>query len=760
MLPRTFTIVVAILILTSPMAVPFQISSGQTSFSSDVSVSGYELHQGEQLNPSIAVAPDGNISVVWEDHTDDNPRICYAYSSDGGTTWSERIEVAPTQPGAQWAPSVTADMNGTVYVVWTAAGEDYNRIYLARSNGSGTAFSEPLGISTPVTGGQCNPDIAVAEGIIYVTWAEENSTHLDIYLARSTDGGRSFEPAKRIDDSEGSSIQNFPAVAAMGSKVLIAWHDSRDDPYLDIFAAWSSDSGISFGPNLKVSNSLPGVRESRPDVSISPEGLAAVVWQEKQTSSGDFDVKMALWNGTSFLPPVRVDDAPEGVDSYHPRVACNVDGNISVVFMDNRTGYSHIFYAISYDDGKSFSINLRVDDAPEEASQGSPDLVLDSNGTPLVVFEDFRNGRWEIYFSYMINEPPICEVLSPSEGDCLEGVVNITGVSRDPDGNDSLLITTIRITGDWYDSGWITVEGGAEWWYLFNTSILINGAYLIEARCHDGKAYSQLVQISINVVNSEQPWPDLAIRPENINFIPEKIEAGNQLVIEATIENVGNETAENVDVRFYRGPIPIGSGNIPSIPAGENATASIQCLALEGTFLITVKVDPDNNITELNEGNNQAAAQVTVKPAGYYRPDLQITLAGVHLSPPDPAEDDTVEFGIEIYNIGRADAYGVNVQLIIDGEIMREEILEKVEEGNSTIVDFNWTATPGEHTFQVVVDPVNTIGELNETNNLLTFELDIPSVEDFPGWYLPVGLIIALIATAVIIASVKWKKKP
>jgi len=760
MLCRTATVTIVSVLILSSLIIPLQYSSGQTSFSGDVLVSGYEPHQGDQLNPSIAVAPDGDILSVWEDHTGGIPRICFSISSDGGATWSEKIDVASSQPGAQRSPSVATDGNGTVYVVWVACGEMYEQIYLAKSNDSGATFTEPVGVSPPITGDQCNPDIAIAEGLIYVTWAEENITHLDIYMARSTDGGRSFEPARRMDDSVGDSIQNFPSIAAVDNKVLIAWHDSRDDQYLDIFAAWSNDSGTTFGPNFKVSDGLPGMRESRPDVSISPAGLAAIVWQEKLTSSGDFDIRMSVWNGTSFLPSVRVDDAPDGVDSFHPRVACDEYGNVSVVFMDNRAGYSHVFYTVSRDGGKSFTANLRVDSAPEEAGQGSPDLTLTSDSTPLVIFEDSRSGRWEIYFSFMINEPPICEVLSPSEGESLEGVVNITGVSHDPDGNDSALITTVRITGDWYDSDWITAAGGAEWWYLFNTTILINGEYLIQARCYDGKAYSQLVQLTVNVKNPEQPWPDLTVQAGNIKITPEKMEAGMQLLINATVENTGNETAENVEVRFYMGTVGIGSKTIASIPAGENATASVRCLAREGTFLITVKVDPDNNITELDEENNQAATQITVKPAGYYRPDLQITLADIHISPPDPAEDDVVEIAIEIWNAGRSDAFGVNVRLVIDGGIVKEDTLEKVTEQGSVLVNFNWTAIPGEHTFEIALDPGNTVEELNETNNNLTFSLDVPVVEDFPGWYLPAGIVIALIIAAGVVAGVKWRKKP
>jgi len=755
MLRRTIAFTSVLLLLLSSFLSLAVVSPAESSFSEDVLVSGYEPSQEDQRNPRIAAAPDGNISVVWEEDTDGLHRVFHSLSQDGGATWSVKTVVNASQPWEQGSPALAVDDNGTIYVAWAAEAPSGPQVFVAHSNDSGASFSGAVEVSAQTSGAQMHPDMALANDVLYITWAEENSSHLDIYLARSLDGGENFQSALRVDDSEGLTIQNFPSVAAREGTVFVVWHDGREDQYLDIYGAWSNDSGVSFGPNIKVSDGPTGARESQADVSLLPDGSAVVVWQEDRQLTGDFDIRAAVCDGLMSLPSVRVDDVEGEGNSTNPSVTCDDGGNISVTFTDDRTGHNHIYFVISRDGGRSFTTDIRVDHSPDEIlAQGSSDLCVGVDGTPLVVFEDIRFGKWTIFFSYMINEPPECEILSPVEGETLQGIVNITGLSHDPDGNDSLLVTTIRVSGVDYDSGWIIVEG-AEWWFPFNASALINGDYLFQARCYDGRAYSQLAQASVHVLNADQPWPDLTLSPSDITFTPDEMEAGMLVAIHAKVTNTGNITANDVEVRFYRGMVEIGSDTVGSIPSGGNATASSQWMTLQGVHTIVVEIDPEDQIQELEEGNNQATTQINVRSVGYYRPDLEITLADVSLSPDEPKEGNEVNVTVEVWNTGRVDASQVKVKLLMDELPLDEKVLDVVPLNGSVLAEFDWTAEAGDHQLTLIVDPENTTDELDEGNNNLTLPLQVELVEAFPGWYLAAGVAIAFIVAAGIVALMR-----
>jgi hypothetical protein len=176
--------------------------------------------------PSADADPlTGELLVVWNDQRFGDPDILAIRSTDFGETWSSPVRVnddAGTEP--QFFPWVSFDGNGVAHVVW------YDR----RENGEG----------------------------------------IDVYYARSLDGGASFEENIRVTavpftpllpwDTGIDFIGDYNGIAATGTLVYPFYQDSREGNQ-DVYVALlpGSASGIdSDGPS-----SLPGVR---PSLSVSP----------------------------------------------------------------------------------------------------------------------------------------------------------------------------------------------------------------------------------------------------------------------------------------------------------------------------------------------------------------------------------------------------------------------------------------------------------------------------------------------------------
>jgi uncharacterized membrane protein YdjX (TVP38/TMEM64 family) len=146
---------------------------------------GYRL-----LNlPSAAVAPNGDLVVVWNDRRFGDADIVSVRSTDGGDTWEAPVRVNDDPPGAlQFFPWVAIDDRGVVHVVW------YDR--------------------------------------------RNDDVDLDVYYAESTDGGATFEPNRRITaasftpvlPSEGGAaafIGDYNGIAAGAAGVFPFYQDSR-----------------------------------------------------------------------------------------------------------------------------------------------------------------------------------------------------------------------------------------------------------------------------------------------------------------------------------------------------------------------------------------------------------------------------------------------------------------------------------------------------------------------------------------------------
>ncbi|HZD20989.1 MAG TPA: alpha/beta hydrolase domain-containing protein, partial [Burkholderiales bacterium] len=74
-------------------------------------------------------------------------------------------------------------------------------------------------------------------------------------------------------------------------------------------------------------------------------------------------------------------------------------------------------------------------------------------------------------------------------------------------------------------------------------------------------------------------------------------------------------------------------------------------------------------------------------------------------------------FSAQVSNPAVDGAAGVKVRFLVDGVPVNEQTIAQLAAGASRTVSAQWPAAPGNHNVQVIVDPDDTISELDETNN-------------------------------------------
>jgi hypothetical protein len=222
--------------------------------------------------------------------TETDTTINLVRSEDGGKTWSKPVGVSPTVvqgyggedqeqngiasekrtvQGSQ--PTVTPD--GSVYVTWVdslgdEAMKGKGEIKVAKSTDGGKTFGDPVTAAdfneigfSPRNAffrywGSEFPQIASGpQGQVYVAWtgkpSEDSRDDGDIYFVASTDGGKTFTKATRLNADKGDSTQFFPSITVGSDGAIHAmWGDMRDDPAgtrYQIYYTESKDGGKTWG---------------------------------------------------------------------------------------------------------------------------------------------------------------------------------------------------------------------------------------------------------------------------------------------------------------------------------------------------------------------------------------------------------------------------------------------------------------------------------------------------------------------------------
>jgi hypothetical protein len=206
----------------------------------------------------------------------------------------------------------------------------------------------------------------------------------------------------------------------------------------NLFGPWSStrsfsiDSSAIWSSPINLSNSL-GTADD-PDVAIGPDNSIHMVWNDNssgsydilyasKTSDGEWSIPVNVSNqsGDARHPAISVDSSgtvhvswgngfiyfaqktssgswttPEtaGV-GFKPRIAVGNDDTIHLAWVGSSFGNFEIYYAVKFSDGSwSPPVNL----SNTGASSFDPDIDLDSQNRPHVVWDDTEPGSAEIFY--------------------------------------------------------------------------------------------------------------------------------------------------------------------------------------------------------------------------------------------------------------------------------------------------------------------------------------------------------------------------
>ena len=294
------------------------------------------------------------LTVVWSKR-DTGPMqtrrdvIRMSRSTDGGRTFTPAMFTHDSNfSGARGWESATVGADGAVHVVWldgrAAArkidehakqsgmphkGQPPQEIYHGRLSSNGS-MTETL-IASDVCF-CCKTSVAVgARGDVYAAWRHIFPGSMrDIAFAKSTDGGRSFDPLVRVSEDKwelNGCPEDGPTLAVDQAGVIhIAWATVVNDgePQKALFYATSRDGKTSSArARLPVAaTATPG----HPQMILTPDG-AAIAWDE--VVAGDRRVSFARVSRAGAFSQPQILSGDES--AQHP-VIVRADANVLVAW--------------------------------------------------------------------------------------------------------------------------------------------------------------------------------------------------------------------------------------------------------------------------------------------------------------------------------------------------------------------------------------------------------------------------------------------
>jgi hypothetical protein len=272
-------------------------------------------------------------NAYWGTVKQPNGDVYAVHSDDAGRTWSRGNGGAAVEAGPELStdattyldkPWIAANQNrhsrwrDHVYGAWVLFTDTGAEIHTAVSRDRGATWTRPLTVRTPQSLGPKNPWPMIAvgpDGVVYLSYVSYGATSADgktvpasLWLARSTDDGRSWSGFDKVADTTAiadccvpgttlhRSIVQYLAVSPdRPGRVYAAWNEVSAGQ-VDVRLAASRDGGRNWSRPVLVNHDRVSANQFSATVAAGPRGAVVV---------GFYDFRYRCPSDSSILPEHR-----------------------------------------------------------------------------------------------------------------------------------------------------------------------------------------------------------------------------------------------------------------------------------------------------------------------------------------------------------------------------------------------------------------------------------------------------------------------
>ncbi len=229
--------------------------------------------------------------------------------------------------------------------------------------------------------------IAVSGNVVHVVWQDDRvGSPTEIQYKRSTDGGITWGADTRLTNLSTYSYQ--PSIAVSNQLVIVVWSvNSRD-----IYYNRSTDGGLTWGTDTYLTTISTFNANPYPSVSLSGQ-TAHVVWLDTRNGSNVF-YKRSTDGGLSWGSDTQLST---NLTTQFPYPSTSVNGSVvHAVWNNNNSGSYQVYYKRSTDGGSTWGAEVQLT-SNTDGSFNYPSVSVTGQNVH-IVWNDNRDGNEEIYY--------------------------------------------------------------------------------------------------------------------------------------------------------------------------------------------------------------------------------------------------------------------------------------------------------------------------------------------------------------------------
>lgn len=287
-------------------------------------------------DPEVAIDISGNAIAVWPQvRVGDATEILRVRASrfDVATgTWSAPVFVENDGSGHASNPGIAMDPNtGNAVAVWLKNdAASISSVWSSRYTAAAGTWSAPALLETSDTGSALYPALAMnGAGDALVAWTQGDGSKLNLHANWLNGGSGLWSGPNQLDQDVEF---NGPAVAlsAKQGNLLVAWTRG-----LGGGSVWASVTlaGESWGTPRQISTAADGVGAT---AALDDHGNALVGW--RRTTSGVVQIQTSRYNAHDKTWSAPVDAQTSKSDAVTPKVATDQSGRALLVWRERDTG--------------------------------------------------------------------------------------------------------------------------------------------------------------------------------------------------------------------------------------------------------------------------------------------------------------------------------------------------------------------------------------------------------------------------------------
>ncbi len=237
----------------------------------------------------------------------------------------------------------------------------------------------------PAYSWRAETDICPVTNNVYVVFDSNRLGDFDVFIRRSTDQAENFDPALLLDDDGGREFYPDVAVDSAGVVHVVYYSTKIANDNREIYYARSTDNGATFEDPVRLTDAT---RDSRiPKIAVGPDDSLNIAWHDNRTGSSDYNIyfKRSDDGGDTWTDDLMVADTSD--ESEEAAIAVGGDGVIHITWEEFSGWYAgNTFYARSIDDGLNFSSPVQLSSGTYDGRGYHSDVVADDLGHVYVVF--------------------------------------------------------------------------------------------------------------------------------------------------------------------------------------------------------------------------------------------------------------------------------------------------------------------------------------------------------------------------------------